>query len=581
MACDPNPASPELFDFIYRHSGESPAELQSQFPFCMDFPSSNYAIFYLPLSEIVPLSIDRHTYNGIPKLYTLLDTSSLEDSGILAASNQPALNLRGQGVLMGFIDTGIDYTNPYFRSSSGNTRILSIWDQSIEGPGIPGENAYQTINYGTEFTREQINEALGSENPYDVVPSRDANGHGTFLTGIAAASPSPDGSFQGAAPESELVIVKLKPAKPYLRDFFLIPEDADAYQENDIMMGIKYLELCSYKERKPLVIFLGLGTNSGSHEGSSPLGNVLRTASHFLGVIPVVAAGNEAGRSHHFMGKLENNQNFQDVEIRVAEGERGFVAELWALNPEIYTVGFISPSGENIERIPIVLGKESEIRFLLEPTVITVNYQNTLPGSGNQLIFMRFQAPTAGVWRIRVYNNLFLSGTFHIWLPAHGLISPETVFLNPNPYTTITEPGNSTACITAGAYDHKNGSIYIHSSRGYNLLNQVKPDLTAPGVNLTGPGVPPPAAFASGRDISYPTVTKSGTSIAAAITAGAVANLLTWGIISGNQLALDSAAVRSFLIRGAQRSPAYSYPNQTWGYGTLDLYQSFLALRES
>lgn len=162
-----------------------------------------------------------------------------------------------------------------------------------------------------------------------------------------------------------------------------------------------------------------------------------------------------------------------------------------------------------------------------------------------------------------------------MWLPVQGFISDETVFLKPDPSNTITVPGNSRLPITVGAYDHRNNSIYIHSSRGYTSRDYVKPDLAAPGVEVLGPSV----RSTSSSDARFFT-RRTGTSAAAAITAGAVANLLSWGIVMGNYPTMSEASIKSYLIRGATRNPAISYPNKEFGYGALDLLQTFLRLRE-
>ena len=589
--CSINPASEEYADFIVRHSGLTPEELYETYQVpCLDYVNQEFVILYVPLQDILPVTLAKYTYNAIPTLYTLLDTTSMEASGILQTFNQPALNLKGEGIIVGLIDTGIEYQNPLFRNSDGTTRILGIWDQTIPGPeaqedeerGIPDESSADSFSYGREFTQEQINAALAAENPLELVPTTDTNGHGTFLAGIAAGGMTPDESFTGAAPACQLGIVKLKPAKQYLREFYEIQDGAIAYQENDIMMGIKYLLRLANRLRMPLVILLGVGTNQGSHTGTSPLGLQIQNSSRYVGVVTVVAGGNETGLRHHYLGQMVQNQEYEDVEIRVAPGESGFILELWGMEPELYSVGFVSPTGETIQRIPILLGREARISFTLEPTVITTNYLLTESGSGSQLIFMRFQAPTAGVWRVRVYNTLFTTGRYHMWLPIQSFILDDTVFLKPNPDTTITEPGNSPFPITVSAYNHTNNSIYIHSSRGYSRDGTVKPDLAAPGVEVFGPGLQPSGRSALLADDSgtFPMTRKTGTSVAAAHVAGAVADLLNWGLIRGNDLTMNYATVKSRLIRGARRNPAYTYPNREWGYGTLDLYSSFTNLRE-
>ena len=553
----------------------------------MDVVSSDYAIIHLPLENVLPISLQRYPYYSIPGLFSLLDNGAMDASGILSAFNAPALSNMGEGTLIGIVDTGIDYTKQMFRYNDGSTRIQGIWDQSepldpdIIPPGVPDYFENGGASYGTEYTHDQINEALSSDNPLSLVPASDENGHGTFLAGIAAGNSLPQQDFTGAAPKSELVIVKLRPAKKYLREFYLVNEDAAAYQEDDIMMGLKYLRVMAARLRRPLVILLGLGSNLGSHEGTSPLSMVFQSYSGYFGIASVIAAGNETGMAHHYLGNISAGNEWEDVELRVGEEEarQGFVVELWAADTDVYSVGFVSPSGERISRIPIIANNEIVIPFLLEPTVITVNYQLIEAGSGKQMIFLRFETPAPGIWTIRVHNTQFLTGTYHMWLPTQGLISDETAFLRPNPYNTITVPGNTSSPITVGAYNHLEGSIYIHSSRGYTLGGLIKPELAAPGVNVTGPtaGRGRPGETAA---LPIPLTTRTGTSIAAAITAGAAANLLSWGIVEGNYPTMSETSIKSYLIRGAKRNPALTYPNREWGYGALDLFQTFLRLRE-
>ena len=579
--CPFNPAAENIADLIYRFGSLQSERWNNTSSLWADYVSSDYIILHMPLTPDA-VSMRVHPYYMIPSLFSPLDYNAMEASGILSAFNSPALNNQGKGVLIGLVDTGIDYRSPLFQNPDGTTRIAGIWDQSVPieedvlPAGVPDYYPMGGSSYGTEYTREQINEALASDDPLSLVPTQDTIGHGTFLAGLSAGSSIPQEDFTGAAPEAELAVVKLKPAKKYLRDFYLIPSDAPAFQENDIMMGIKYLRMMADRLKKPLVILLAMGSNSGSHIGTSPLSQVTQNYSGFFGIITVIAGGNETGAAHHFYASIPAGTEYEDVEIRVGkeEAERGFVLELWAADADTYTVGFISPSGERISRIPIIANNETSIPFLLDATTITVNYQLIEAESGSQLIFMRFQTPAAGIWTVRVYNTQRFKGTFHMWLPVQGMISEETVFLRPDPYSTITVPGNSRLPITVGAYDTSTGGIYIHSSRGFTPNQIVKPELAAPGVNILGPSV----GRKPGSDT--PMTTRTGTSAAAAITAGAAANLLGWGIVEGNYPTMSEASVKSYLIRGAQRNPALTYPNREFGYGTLDLFQTFLRLRE-
>ena len=252
----------------------------------------------------------------------------------------------------------------------------------------------------------------------------------------------------------------------------------------------------------------------------------------------------------------------------MAQEETGFTVELWARQPDLYTVGFISPTGEYADRIPYTSRQTSRIAFLLEPTVINVNYLLAEPGTGSQAIIMRFEDPAPGLWRIRVFRSFSIRGEYHMWLPVRGFISDGTVFLRPNPDTTITEPGNAFLPLTIAAYNHLNGSIYLHSSRGFTRTGAVKPDLAAPGVDIN----------LSGAGTRLPSIT--GSSAAAAFCAGAAANLLAWARANNNCLALNTSAAKSYLIRGAERKPLFQYPNREWGYGQLNLYNAFIQLRE-
>ena len=558
MPCYPNSASEHYADFITRYY-ERPAEFLARAGTdCIDFINYQYAVVHLPQAVARELTISTVTYSAIPKLYALLDLTSLDAAGILSAAKLPPLSEQGRGVMIGFIDTGIDYQNPLFQNKDGSTRILGIWDQTLgnDSPVVSHSSSIFPVSYGTQYTKEQIDAALRSENPLESVPSTDTNGHGTMVASIAAGNETADGSFSGAAPNCYLGIVKLKPAKQYLRDFFLIRENADAYQENDIMMGVSYLFALANQYHTPLVICLAVGTNMGSHTGTSNLSTFLNEMSTFPGTAVVTAAGNETGHGHHYRGSTSPGTQVHQVELNIGETTRGFSMEFWAQNTAAYTIGFRSPSGEVIEG-PALRNMEADtLRFLLEGTKITVYSRIVSNADGSQLIFLRFQDPFPGIWTLTITNRTDISDSFHLWLPNRSFIPDDTYFLRPDPDTLITGPGNASYPITVGAYDHTTGGIYIHSSRGFSRSGVIKPELAAPGVG-----------------------TLTGTSAAAAHVAGAAAILLNWGILQGNDPYMNSSTIKTYLIRGADRNPSRTYPNREFGYGTLNLYQAFLNLR--
>ena len=575
MSCTNSVASEDFADFIAPYFTTPEEFIRSQGTDCVDFVNSTLAVVYVPLSTVTPSTYTSYTYSAVPKLYSLLDVTSMDAAGITPAGELPVLNNQGAGVIVGFVDTGINYTDSLFRNVDGSTRIIVIWDQTnnsdnsnnIENETAKPFSAFSAL-YGTQYTAEEINLALNSDNPASIVPTRDENGHGTFLASIAAGNRDERAGFSGAAPRASIAMVKLKPAKQYLRDFYLIQDGAEAYQENDIMMGVSYLYFLARKYSMPLVVCIPLGTNMGSHMGMSRLGQYLNQVSLSNGSAVITAAGNETGARHHFRAVMDADTDEVTAELRVGEREAGFSMELWAENMGAYTVGFISPTGEVAREISVPLRGENTVSFLLEQTQITVYTQIADVSAGSQFIFMRFENPMSGIWRILIRNSLDIRETFHIWLPVRGFISDETYFLRPDPDTTITDPGNARYPITVTAYDHTRNSIYIHASRGYSLSGRIKPDLAAPGVNILGASV-------SGRRLTR----MSGTSVSAAHLAGAAAILLNWGVLNANYPYLNTPVLKSIFVRGAQRNPALTYPNREFGYGMLDLYEAFLRLR--
>lgn len=558
--CRKQAVSEEYVDFIWQVNWNE-EELDRFFPdICRQTINNFYTVFYVR-QEMLPSGGEaEYGLEVLPALYTPLQTESLEAANILALQNQPVLELKGEGVITGFIDTGIDYTNRCFRDLAGKSRILEIWDQTEQGGRTP-----QGIGYGSVYTREEINRALENENPFKTVPTRDVSGHGTRVASIAAGSEDRESGWIGAAPFSDIAVVKLKPAKRYLKEYYMVPEEAVAYQENDIMLGVRFLHELALRERKPLVICVTLGTNMGGHSGSSPLAFYLNSIGSAAGRCIVAAAGNEANQGHHFYGVLGREEEYQDAEFRVAEEEQGLMLQLWGSTPDVLSISLISPSGEEIPRVTSGL-RELKFDFLFEKTVVYVNFQTLDPFSGEQLIVIRMKEPAAGIWRIRIYGEAVVGGVYNIWLPVTGFVTPGTVFLNSNPDITLTEPSNAEIPVTVAAYRAENGSIYINSSRGYTRKGRIKPDLAAPGTEV--------AAFGPGNTRTSVT----GTSAAAAVTAGAAALLLEWGIVRGRRLTLSTPEIKQLMIRGAGRSRTELYPNRIWGYGTLDLYAAFSAL---
>ena len=558
MTCEEQIYSEDYYDFIIRTNDP---RIEIPEGVCMQKVDTAYANVYISREGMPDINPVDYSYSSIPKCFSLLDQNALEVSGISQVLSQPTLSLTGRGVLVGFVDTGITYESPVFQNSDGSSRIVGIWDQTQ--PGNPPEG----FLYGTEYTKEQLDEALNTDNPRAAVPTTDADGHGTYLAGIAAGTPMPKQNFTGAAPGADIAMVKLKPAKQYLRDYFFVSSGAFAYQETDIAAGIYYLQKLAASRGEPLVLCLALGTNSGSHKGNSILGEYLDSLGVRAGQVLVIAAGNEANARRHFLGMIEEEGDFDTAQIRVGENVPGFLAELWLEAPELATVTVTSPTGERTPRIFPRGQEQLTYQYVFEETIVKITFRVFDITTGDQMILFRFIGPTRGLWSIETYPVNRFSGTYHIWLPLTSLTTGEIYFIQSDPDYTITVPGTGRVPITVGAYDDKSGSLYIESGRGFSLNGAVKPEFCAPGVEVEG---------IDGRGNP---VTGTGTSVSAAITAGASALFLEWAALKYGYWYVNSVDAKDFLIRGARQDAGRDYPNPEWGYGKLDLYSSFDVLR--
>lgn len=553
--------SEDYTDFIFSYETDFSTILSSP-DICYTNISFGYTIAHVPIHSVPKNFIQLGGYDIFPHCYGLLDVRSLEASGVSRLNNIPGINYQGNGVLVGFIDTGIDYTHEAFKNADGTTRITSIWDQTIHD-GLPPAG----FSFGTEYTREQINMALQSEDPFAIVPTIDEYDHGTFMAGIAAGTRNISQNFSGVVPAAEIIVVKLKPAKTYIKDFWVIPNDVLCYQASDILLGIEYLRNVAKTKNIPIAICIGLGTSQGSHDGTDVLSRYLSATSIQNGVAVVIAAGNEGNRGHHYYGQIDNKSVTNTVELRVGPNEMGFTMELWGQAPNTYSIDILTPTGEYIPRIPARIGESREIRFIFENTVINVDYFILEKQAGDELILMRFRNPTEGIWRFNVNIYQGYISSFHIWLPIVNFITVGTYFSLPAPDTTLTSPANTLRPIVPTAYDYSNKSLFLNSSRGFTREGAISPDFSAPGVNLIGP--------TSQNNYRL----GSGTSVAAAHTTGVAAMLLQWGIINKNFIRMNSLVISNILKRGAIKNPNITYPDTAWGYGILDIYNSFLSLR--
>lgn len=561
--------SNEYLNFLVKYENDINGVYESIDPECVNIVNNRFLVAY---RSIEGLNLNgAFGYSVIPKCYGLMDMSGVTAIGADRVRDLPGLGLTGQGVLIGFADTGIDYTNALFQNADGTTRIAAIWDQTEEafGRGNP------VFGYGAEFTTQDINRALASDSPFEIVPSRDGDGHGTFLASVAAAGRLEAEDYTGVAPKADIVVVKLKQAKKNLRDFFLVREDAVCFGEDDVMLGIKYMIDKANVLGKPLIICLGIGTAQGDHNGNTTLEQYFASLVNLRGLCVVAAAGNELGYGGHYSG---NNRLVtgarEDMEIQVGANERGFAMEIWGGPSGLLKISVLSPTGERLEQIPYNRDGGAQLRFLYEGTVVYVQNLVVERESGDQLVFLRFENPAEGIWTIQVTTMGAVGNGFDAWLPMHDFLSigSSTAFVQSDPNITICAPANGKGAITVAGYNHYTNALYINSSRGYTRSGAIRPDIAAPAVDIYG-------AFVAGRQGTMLFTRKSGTSIAAAYTAGAAALIMEWAIVKGNNPFINTEIIRQLMIRGVQHVADTDYPNRSWGWGALDVYGVFELMR--
>lgn len=502
----------------------------------------NFALLRLPPSLIPTISaLPQILYIEMPH-YISFEILSGKRSSCITQVTLPPLSLTGNGVLVGFVDSGIDLTHPDFQDSNGNSRVLFLWDQTRD------EYPPDGYLFGTEYNNEQINEALQMGKTL----SKDESGHGTAAAGIACGNGNAsNGRYRGIAPETELIVVKMRKNKG------LYP------RTTELLSGIDYCIRKALKFNRPLVLNISFGNNYGSHTGNS-LSELYLNRVSLLGRISIIAAsGNEGASPVHTSGFLDQTVN---VDFSISERQTSLNMQLWKDYADDVRIKLRAPSGTEYT-LSDNFGTNIET---LDQTRIA--FYNSAPSPFQRLQEYYFEFfpiadnfyLTSGVWSLIIEPISIKNGAFEMWFPSASNLNGATRFLSPDPYNTLTVPSSANSVITVGAYDAKTNTPADFSGRGAaampNLLT--KPDLVAPGVSITVP------SFPSG----YQTV--SGTSFAAPFVAGSAALLMEWGIVKRNNLFLYGEQLKTWLIAGAKELPGYPIPNPRTGWGALCLEAS-------
>lgn len=521
--------------------------------------NDQFAVLSIPQQNIRNLlNYTEVEYMETPKRM-VYDVTNMEASCITSVQNNAPYQLTGTGVLLGIIDSGINYAHPDFRNPDGTTRIEYIWDQTITGSPPAG------FLKGTEYTRAQINEALAQPTRAQrlaIVPSEDVIGHGTHVAGTAGGNGrGANGNHKGAAPDAEFIIVKL--GQP----------DFEGFVRNvEIMLAVRYVIEKATELGKPVAINISIGMNAGPHDGNALLEQYLDdAATHWKNNI-VVGSGNEGNTENHTAGVVTQGGEAR-FQFQIGENVTQYNLSVWKSFIDEFQFQVIDPSGRQTPRLIYATGP---VQYGLGGTKVYTTFAGPSPLNGDEefAIYLTASDPTkpitSGSWTVVIYGINVIDGNYNAWGPTVEVTGRNSYFLRPVADTTLTTPSTARLVITVGAYNHVTNQIAPFSGRGFGRNDSViKPDLVAPGVEITGP---------SNTNTGYKVL--SGTSMATPHVTGGVALLMQWGIVERNNVYLYGENLKTYLLRGTKKDvPGVTYPSREWGYGKLCIENSLDILR--
>ena len=500
--------------------------------------------------------------------FVLQDISPSGVDNISAIKVNPYLDLTGRGVLIGMVDTGIDYLNEEFIREDDTSKVINIWDQTIQ------DSSDISVYMGRTYSREEINNAVSAyknnQDPYAIVPLRDEEGHGTKMAGIIGAK-GYNRDIQGVAPECDFVVVKLFESISYRKELEAngVPY-TPVYNTSEVLAAVEYLKRIAIRENKPMIIYLGVGTTEGSHDGNNIISRYITSLGTVRGIVTVAGVGNEGASEGHASGFIQQVGSIASIELRIPKEMRYFYFNIWVLKPNIASLNVISPNGDESSFIKAKNNENQRINFVFYKTEMRVRYYVPENFTGHEVIEVNFSNIKAGIWTLQLRGDYITNGQYNIWLQPQKTLPEGTRFLQSDPFVTLTIPGTARKVVTV-AYYGNNNALIAASGKGFSINERImNPDIATIGVDIL---TTKPAGGVT---------TVSGSSAATAVVAGACALLMEWGIVKGNDITMYSTKVVAYLIHGADRSnPVYRYPNREIGFGFFDLLGTFNIISRS
>lgn len=513
----------------------------SQHEIWVNQPTGQLRTAILPLASLDPLTNDNAVRRVIPARY-LRPTMDLASAAVRVPEFKRSNNgLSGRGVIIGVIDSGIDSRHPAFQG-----RILRIWDQALPGPGVAEGG------YGLELV------------PSFFSVSRDTDGHGTHVAGIAGGA---DAQFAGVAPAAQYVVVKTDFMNAHIAD------------------GVRYIFRVAQEMHLPAVVNMSLGGHFDAHDGSDPLSQIIDQESG-PGRIVCCAAGNEGNDNIHAAARL-GARTLRTMRFRVPPGSvRNAVLNGWYPGDSAFEIALRSPRGFVTQFQPVIMNGSAAQRYVLPDGEVTIATPGPDPANGDHNFVVdirgRLGLPVAdGVWQLRVRNASGSAGDLHVWLlddrPATAVAFSGT---SVSDSVKIGSPGAASQAITVAAYtsrvewldiDEQPRSVGLtlddiadFSSEGPLRDGARKPDVTAPGamiISCLSSDSTPARADVISRNLRV----MAGTSMATPFVSGLVALLLE------RDAGLDPVGVKA-LLRNASAIPGQPPGSfdAKWGHGLVD-----------